>query len=89
MSKNYQIPSSLINTYTNSLSQQIKSLQQLLTKQLNLEEFNNQFDLNFNNFQNLLSKIKKENISLDLLISNQNFRDLLDFLSSWILKNFN
>ena len=89
MSKNYQIPSSLINTYTNSLSQQIKSLKQLLTKQLNLEEFNNQFDLNFNNFQNLLSKIKKENISLDLLISNQNFRDLLDFLSSWILKNFN
>ena len=86
MSNNNQ---NLINAYTNSLSQQINSLKQLLTKHLNIDEFNNQFDINFNNFQNLLSKIKSENISLNLLISNQNFREFLDFLSSWILKNFN
>ena len=54
-----------------------------------IEKNNFELEKNCNDILSILSKMNKEHIFLNQVIQNEFFRNLLNDISAWILKNFN
>ena len=77
------------NTYSQKIKTNIKELQELLLDQKNQENNINKIDLVIESLNDTLKQIKAEAINLSNLIVNEEHRNFLEIIGTWIQRNFN